>query len=123
MTTGVPPEREAPPDDPQWGDEDYYDSVGYQAWSAAVDVPDEYVHGPDQEPTPVFIEGAEWGAGWAFAIIGMAQAIRDADAARKADAWANTGEHAAAISRAFDPDDPVGGGDDVVVRGPPTARR
>jgi hypothetical protein len=69
-----------------------------------------------------YAEGAEWGAGWAFAIVGMAQAIRDADAARKADAWANTGEHAAAIARAFDPDDPVGG-DDVVVRGPPTARR
>jgi len=24
-----------------------------------------------------FIDGAEWGAGWAFALVGMAQAIRE----------------------------------------------
>jgi hypothetical protein len=31
----------------------------------------------DETPSLIFNEGAEWGAGWAFAIIGMAQAIAD----------------------------------------------
>ena len=31
----------------------------------------------DETPSLIFNEGVEWGAGWAFAIIGMAQAIRD----------------------------------------------
>lgn len=28
-------------------------------------------------PVSAFADGAEWGAGWAFAIVGMAQAIRE----------------------------------------------
>lgn len=32
------------------------------------------VHPSDAEP---FAYGAEWGAGWALAIVGMAQAIRE----------------------------------------------
>ena len=34
------------------------------------------IHTPDGEETEAFADGAEWGAGWAFAIIGMAEAIR-----------------------------------------------
>lgn len=35
-----------------------------------------YGLGLDQEPAYDFAAGAEWGAGWAFAIVGMAEAIR-----------------------------------------------
>ncbi len=39
-----------------------------------------------------FALGAEWGAGWAFALIGMAQAIRDTDRWRRAvDAYVTYG--------------------------------
>lgn len=31
----------------------------------------------DEFPIAAFSDGAEWGAGWAFAIIGMAEAIAD----------------------------------------------
>lgn len=34
-------------------------------------------HGVDSREFDAFIDGAEWGAGWAFAIVGMAMAIRE----------------------------------------------
>jgi len=34
---------------------------------------------PEPDSSDAFTCGAEWGAGWAFAIVGMAQAIRDRD--------------------------------------------
>jgi hypothetical protein len=40
---------------------------------------------PSSPCTHGFFPGVEWGAGWAFAIVGMAQAIRDARICQRCD--------------------------------------
>lgn len=50
-----------------------------------IDVPDEWIfeNNYEADPSSAYRAGAEWGAGWMAAIIGMAQAIREREEDRR----------------------------------------